>query len=160
MQVPGHIISTAKGITMKKLLLLLILSQTLTACAVYMAANQPDAKNTSLFMNGTDRHQLLAEFGNPQFTEIDDDGKKREVFVFTQGYSAGTKFGRAIFHGAADFFTLGLWEIIATPLEGYFDGNKKAFEVIYDANGKIEHISPIKGTNKGTDNFTNGFIYE
>ena len=136
----------AKGITMKKLLLLLILSQTLTACGVYMAATQPDAKNASLFMRGTDRSQLLAEFGKPQSSEIGDDGKKHEIFVFTQGYSTGNKVGRAIFHGAADVFTLGLWEILATPIESHFDGNKKAFEVIYDANGKIEEILPIDVT--------------
>ena len=124
-----YIISTAKGITMKKLLLLLILSQTLTACSVFMAATQPDAKNASLFMRGTDRSQLLAEFGKPQSSEIGDDGKKHEIFVFTQGYSTGNKVGRAIFHGAADVFTLGLWEILATPIESHFDGNKKAFEV-------------------------------
>jgi hypothetical protein len=131
---------------MKKLLLLLILSQTLTACSVFMAATQPDAKNASLFMRGTDRSQLLAEFGKPQSSEIGDDGKKHEIFVFTQGYSTGNKVGRAIFHGAADVFTLGLWEILATPIESHFDGNKKAFEVIYDANGKIEEILPIDVT--------------
>ena len=131
---------------MKKLLLLLILSQTLTACSVFMAATQPDAKNASLFMRGTDRSQLLAEFGKPQSTEIGDDGKKHEIFVFTQGYSSGAKVGRAVFHGAADIVTLGLWEIVATPLESHFDGNKKAFEVIYDTNGKIEEILPIEVT--------------
>ena len=131
---------------MKKLLLLLILSQTLTACSVFMAATQPDAKNASLFMRGTDRSQLLAEFGKPQSSEIGDDGKKHEIFVFTQGYSTGNKVGRAIFHGAADVFTLGLWEILATPIESHFDGNKKAFEVIYDTNGKIEEILPIEVT--------------
>ena len=131
---------------MKKLLLLLILSQTLTACSVFMAATQPDAKNASLFMRGTDRSKLLAECGKPQSSEIGDDGKKHEIFVFTQGYSTGNKVGRAIFHGAADVFTLGLWEILATPIESHFDGNKKAFEVIYDANGKIEEILPIDVT--------------
>lgn len=68
------------------------------------------------------------------------DGKKYEIFKFVQGYSAGAKAGRSIFHGTADFFTLGLWEVIGTPTEGAFDGNEMAYEVSYDEDDKIDSV--------------------
>jgi hypothetical protein len=65
-------------------------------------------------------------------SEVRDDEKKYEIFVFTQGYGAGAKAGRAVFHGVADVLTLGVWEVIGTPTEGVFDGNEMAYEVRYD----------------------------
>ena len=41
-----------------------------------------------------------------------------------QGYSKANKISRAVWHGAADVFTLGLWEIIGTPTESAFNGKK------------------------------------
>jgi outer membrane protein assembly factor BamE (lipoprotein component of BamABCDE complex) len=61
----------------------------LSGCSVYMAANQPPAKNIDLFKVGTPRSALLAEFGYPTSTETKADGKKYDIYRFTQGYSGG-----------------------------------------------------------------------
>ena len=111
----------------------------MTSCSVYMAAKQPDAKNVDLFAVGTPRAMLLAEFGLPVVAET-REGKKYEIFKFTDGYSAGAKAGRAVFHGAADVLTLGLWEVIGTPTEGVFDGDEMAFQVRYDPNERIDEV--------------------
>lgn len=100
-------------------------------CSVFLAAQQPPAKNIELFSVGTPRNELLAEFGPPFISEI-TEGKTIEIFIFIQGYNKPTKAGRALFHAAADVFTLGLWEIIGTPTELYFDGTEIAFYVRYD----------------------------
>ncbi len=113
-------------------------------CSVYMAAKQPDKKDIDLFKIGTPRSMLLAEFGLPAVSEVREDGKKYEIYRFTQGYSGGAKTGRAVFHGAADIVTLGLWEAVGTPTEGAFDGTEMAYEVRYDENDKIDQVVLLK----------------
>jgi hypothetical protein len=114
-----------------------------SGCSVFMAAKQPDAKNIELFKTGTSRKALWAEFGPPLISE-QTNGQKVEIFTIIQGYSKLAKTGRAIFHGAADVFTLGLWEIIGTPTELFFDGTEMAFHVIYDENDQLEQVNIIK----------------
>jgi hypothetical protein len=116
---------------------------TQTGCSVFMAAKQPPKKNLGVLKEGTPRSLLLAEFGQPIATE-NKDGKKVDVFSFTQGYSKGAKTGRAVFHGAADVLTLGLWEVVGTPTEAAFDGKKMAFEVTYDASEKVEKVVTLQ----------------
>lgn len=113
-------------------------------CSVYMAANQPEEKDIDLFTVGTPRSLLLAEFGKPAVSETRDDGKKYEVFSFTQGYSDGAKAGRAILHGTADVLTLGLWEVVGTPSEAVFDGDQMAYEIRYDNNDVIDQVKALK----------------
>ena len=76
--------------------------------------------------------------GSPIASETKQDGKRVDVFSFTQGYSTANRVGRTLFHGVADVATLGLWEIVATPTEATFDGKKAAFEVTYDLNDRVE----------------------
>ncbi|WP_292527753.1 hypothetical protein [Methylocystis sp.] len=115
----------------------------LSSCSVYMAAKQPDAKNIELFRVGTPRGMLLAEFGLPTVAET-RDGHKYEIYKFVNGYSAGAKAGRAVFHGAADVVTLGLWEVVGTPTEGVFSGDEMAYRVRYDKNDIIDEVAVLK----------------
>ena len=108
-----------------------------------MAANQPDEKDISLFSVGTPRNLILAEFGMP-VSASEKDGKKVEIYSFVQGYSGGAKAGRAVFHGAADVLTLGLWEVVGTPTEATFDGEKMVMEVTYNNEERIEKVVTLK----------------
>ncbi|WON74855.1 hypothetical protein [Nitrosospira sp. Is2] len=112
----------------------------ISGCSVYMAAQQPPKKNISLFSVGTPRDMLLAEFGTPSVSET-KDGRRREIFTFKQGYSTATRAGRAVFHGVADVFTLGLWEVVGTPTELVFQGEEMAFDVSYDENDRIDKVT-------------------
>ena len=114
-----------------------------SGCSVSMAAKQPDKKNVDLFKVGTPRSMLLAEFGMPTVSEL-RDGRKHEIYKFVQGYSVGAKAGRAVFHGAADVLTLGIWEVVGTPVEGVFSGDEMAFEVRYDDDSRIDQIIALK----------------
>jgi len=109
-----------------------------------MAANQPGQKDLSVIKKGTDRGLVLSEFGAPKVSE-ESNGKKVEIYIFKQGYSGMAKTGRAMFHGAADVVTLGLWEIVSTPGESYFDGKDMTIEVTYDANNKVESSRILRG---------------
>jgi hypothetical protein len=111
-------------------------------CSVYKAANQPDKKDVNLLAMGTPRENLIAEFGSPINSEM-KDGKKVEVYKFVQGYSSGAKGSRAFFHGAADVLTLGLWEIVGTPVESIYSGDEMAFKVNFDERDKVIEVSPL-----------------
>lgn len=111
-------------------------------CSVHKAANQPGKKDINLLAVGTPRENLIAEFGSPINSEI-KNGKKVEIYKFVQGYSGGAKAGRAFFHGAADVVTLGLWELVGTPVEGAYTGDEMAFKVTFDENDKVLEVSPL-----------------
>jgi hypothetical protein len=112
-------------------------------CSVVMAAHQPSRKDVALFSEGIPRNLVLAEVGPPVTSEM-KDGKRVEVFAFTQGYSKAARVSRTIGHGAADVFTLGLWEAVGTPTEAAFDGTRVAYEVTYDATDRIERVTLLK----------------
>jgi len=114
-----------------------------SGCSVYMAAKQPDKKDLGVLSPGTPRSLLLAELGQPVASE-ERDGRRVDIFTFTQGYGTATKTGRALFHGAADVFTLGLWEVVGTPTEAIFDGDKLSFEVRYDGDEKVDEVVPLR----------------
>ena len=111
-------------------------------CAVYMAANQPAEKNLALLSAGTPRSLVVSEFGTPVTSEM-KDGARHDVIKFTQGYSTGAKAGRALVHGAADVVTLGLWEVVGTPVEGHFNGDQMSAEVVYDGSDRVAQIIPL-----------------
>lgn len=131
---------SAKSIAFPLLVLSMI---AICGCSVFMAAKQPSAKNIDLFRVGTPRSMLLAEFGLPTVSEV-RNGKKCEIFKFVQGYSAGAKAGRAVFHGTADVLTLGLWEVVGTPTEGIFSGDEMVYDVCYDENDRIDQVITLK----------------
>lgn len=116
-----------------------------SGCSVFMAIQQPSKKDINLFSAGTPRDMLVAEFGLPAASEI-KDGKRHEMFIFTQGYSTATKAGRAVFHSVADVFTLGLWEAVGTPTELVFHGKELRFDVTYDKNDRVDKVIVLKTT--------------
>ncbi len=124
---------------MRKAVLLLlsgILAVLLSGCAVYMATNQPPKRNLSVLKPGTERDLVIAELGAPVTSEKTEGGTK-EIYTFVQGYSKMAKAGRALFHGTADLFTIGLWEAVGTPVEGAFDGKRISVRVSFDKDEKV-----------------------
>ena len=117
-------------------------------CSVFMAANQPSKKDVSVFNVGTPRARVIAEAGQPIHTKENADGTITDTFSFIQGYSSGNKAGRALFHGAADVLTLGLWEVVGTPVEAVATGTKVQVEVQYDADEKVRNVIALSGGNE------------
>jgi outer membrane protein assembly factor BamE (lipoprotein component of BamABCDE complex) len=110
-----------------------------SGCSVYMAAHQPTKKNVALFKVGTPRDVLIAEFGLPTSSEV-RNGKTYEIFRFQQGYTEGAKAARALVEGTADVFTLGVTEVISTPVEAINDGSLTVYEVSYDSNNCVDQV--------------------
>lgn len=116
----------------------------LGGCSAYMAANQPGQKDFSVFKSGTPRAKVIAEFGAPMHTEQTPQGK-HDIFKFVQGYHGAVRAGRAVVHGAASVATLGLWEVIGTPIEGHMNGTELSVRVTYDHLDQVAKVDPLKG---------------
>ncbi|MDD4877274.1 MAG: hypothetical protein PHQ86_09180, partial [Dehalococcoidales bacterium] len=87
----------------------------------------------------------LAELGKPVTTESDAQNNKVDIFQFKQGFNTSTKTARALVHGVADVFTLGLWEVVATPAEAFFGAKSMAIKVSYDENNKVKDVAYLRG---------------
>lgn len=123
--------------------LLIVGTFNITGCSVFMAAKQPEKKDTKMLAVGVPRAVILAEFGAPVSTVKNGD-ETVDIFSFKQGYGKAVKFGRMMFHGVADVATLGLWEIIGTPVESGFDGNNIAYQITYDQNDNVKTVVQLK----------------
>ena len=122
-------------------ILILILG---SGCSLFMAYKQPDKKDLNVLDKGTPRALVIAELGQPEFTETKDN-LRNDFFIFVQGYSSGAKASRLAFHGAADVLTFGLWEVIGTPVEMVADGTQVKVQVVYDAGDCVDYIKVLKG---------------
>ena len=123
--------------------LLIVGTFNITGWSVFMAAKQPEKKDTKMLAVGVPRAVILAEFGAPVSTVKNGD-ETVDIFSFKQGYGKAAKFGRMMFHGVADVATLGLWEIIGTPVESGFDGNNIAYQITYDQNDNVKTVVQLK----------------
>lgn len=138
--------SAIKGVAFYFLIVCVSFSLVVSGCSVFMAASQPGKKDLDVLSKGTPRSQVIEELGAPNIMEDDPEGNFcHEAYAFEQGYSGLTKGGRATFHLAADLFTIGLWEIIGTPMELYFDGTEVDLEVLYDENDRVESVCVYSG---------------
>ena len=52
-----------------------------------------------------------------------------------------------MFHGVADVFTLGLWEVVGTPVEMIANGDQVTVKVFYDENSYVTNVE-IHGEKK------------
>lgn len=126
---------------------LVVFALLVSGCSVYMAATQPGKKDLGVLAAGTPRTAVMAELGAP----IDSRavGPSRvDIYKFRQGYHGAWKGARAVAHGAADVATLGLWEVVGTPIEGVANGTEMTVEVAYDANDRVVTTRAIQGAHK------------
>lgn len=116
----------------------------LPGCSTVKAIQQPEKKDMAVLNQGTPRARVIAELGKPLMTES-KQGNHVDVFKFRQGYSKGLKAARALGHGVADVMTLGLWEVVGTPIEGAANGRVNEVQVIYDRQDRVRRVIALKG---------------
>jgi hypothetical protein len=132
---------------MRKYLLFVLLASLLPiqACSVIQATSGPDTKDLSVLDIGTNRYRVLAELGEPLVSEEDDNGFKVDVFSFVQGTSGGFRAGRGIFYGLLAVGTLGISEVITSPIEGAIgDGAEIQVKVSYDEEDLVNEIEVLR----------------
>jgi len=130
---------------MKKLVLILFLilfPLLLHSCSVGMALSGQEQKDTSVFYYGAHRSFVHAKTGLPSHAIQDKDGKWIDTYLIITGNEPSA--GRAIGHGVMDVLTLGLWEVIGTPIEAVAGGEEHdRFVLYYDEEDKIEKVDRI-----------------
>ena len=117
----------------------------LQACSVVQATNGPSAKDLSVLDTGTSRYSVLAELGQPVASETDNKGNKVDVFSFVQGQHGAVKAGKGLLYGALAVGTLGVSEIVTSPLEGAAgNGAEMQVQVNYDREDKVSQVNTLK----------------
>ena len=111
----------------------------LQACSVGMAmSGQPDP-NTGALHIGQSRDEVLLHLGQPTKTFATAE-RRTDEFHLQRGNKPST--GRAVGHAVLDVLTLGAWEIIGTPVEG-FTGDTFTLAISYDAEEKVTKITTV-----------------
>jgi hypothetical protein len=114
---------------MKKIILSIPLIACLSGCSVFMAANKSGVDPEQI-INCSTRSCLIASGATPI----------RKISNNEESFKAQLPKGstsRAVLNGTLDVFTLGLWEVAGTPIEGSIDNNKFfTFKVKYKSNGE------------------------
>jgi hypothetical protein len=122
----------------------------LLACSPVMEANRPDPVDMSQFAIGEERMNVLQAVGSPLGT-TKDKGNSCDIYkLYTDGPSGGGKGAIAAGEVVADVFTLGLTEIIFTPVEAGTKSDKHSVIFCYSKDDKIVSINQSEGAS-GTE---------
>lgn len=89
-------------------------------------SGKPDP-NISALSAGQDRDIVILNLGQPSKTLL-ADGKRTDVFELERGNEQSV--GRATGHAVMDLLTLGGWELIGTPIEGFAGEGNTPIDVI------------------------------
>lgn len=113
-------------------------------CSVFMAMDQPEKKDLSVFTPGNPRGAVIAVVGAPKWTG-EENGIRSDIFTFKEGSSKFVKLLRAGFHLSADAFTFGLWEPFGMQVEKQFTGSEISVHVYYDAKDRVKTAKVLSG---------------
>jgi hypothetical protein len=117
-----------------------------SGCSVGMAMSGKDNPNLGMVREGASRGEIELTLGPPVNTVSIGEGKRIDIYEYEIGNEPSA--GRAIGHGIMDILTLGIWEVIGTPIEGV-QGSKYKLQVTYDKNDRviaINQAAPPSGT--------------
>ena len=84
-------------------------------CSVFMAATGDKDPNFAVLQVGASRGVVELELGTAVEQHVARDGTTTCIYEYTIGNEPSG--GRAVAHGVMDVLTLGLWEVIGTPVE-------------------------------------------
>ena len=129
---------------MKPAVLLLLVA--LTGCSVAMSASRSSYKgDPAMIQVGADRSIIESTFGPPNMTASLGEGKTKAIYkIDPDAHTAGAKGVAVVGHLVADVLTLGLWEIVGTPLELAAQDRYTNYIVTYGADQKIHSVETVK----------------
>lgn len=116
---------------MRKILSLVLIALSLSSCSVVMAAKKSGTDLQEL-QNFRTRGQFISAGAQVVSSERFDNGELVDVYQYKK---ATGSTGRALMHGLLDVWTLGAWEVIGTPMEGFMNETEYfTIRVTYDQN--------------------------
>ncbi len=135
-----------KSISVVKSTLTLISLLFLGGCAVAMSASRSTSKGDPAMMQvGADRAVIESTFGAPNMTAGLDDGKTKVIYkIDPDAHSAGGRGAAVAGHVVADVLTLGLWEMVGTPIELAAQDKYTNYILVYGQDNKVQSVETIK----------------
>jgi hypothetical protein len=106
----------------------------LMGCSVGMAMSGKEEPNLGAFRVGSPRGEVEIQLGSPVSTVTNPDGGRTDIYEYELGNKPSA--GRAAAHAAMDVLTLGIWEIVGTPIEA-FQGETHRLMIVYDAQDRV-----------------------
>jgi hypothetical protein len=109
----------------------------LGACSTVMEANRPAPVNLAKYSVGEKRLDVIATLGAPKST-VQDGDKSCDVYeLYTKGNNRAQKTAVILGEAGADLFTLGLFEVLATPAEAASKSRPHIVLVCYASDGTL-----------------------
>lgn len=97
---------------------LIMIAGMIAGCSVVMEASRPAPVRLAQFNKGESRDAVVAKLGQPVSTTTDADGASCDLYSLPlSGYGNLAKAGIAFGEVVADFWTLGIAEVVSTPTE-------------------------------------------
>lgn len=107
-----------------------------------MALSGNSQKDTSILFVGAPRNAVIDKLGVPETSSKDAEGRYVDSYLVVKGNAPSV--GRALGHVTLDVFTLGLWELVGTPIES-IAGRESSFRALihYDAQQNVREVRRI-----------------
>jgi hypothetical protein len=120
----------------------LVLLCAISGCSVYMEATRPTPTDLAKFHPGDSRTSVEEELGAPVDTSKGEGGNSCDLYLlYLRGYGTAGKVPIAVVESAADFFTLGLAEIVLSPTEAVTRNEKRPVWFCYQ-NDALLSVTP------------------
>ena len=128
---------------MKILMALIFVASVTQGCSMYKAATAPPPVAVDIIKSGTTRAEVVSVFGLPKSSDL-SESYRTEVYEFIDGNHGATKL-RIIPYFGADFFTLGLAEVVLWPMElALLQGSEGRAVVTYDQDNRAKRVIVTK----------------
>ena len=113
----------------------------LSGCSVGMALSGSQNPDLGAVRTGATRGEVELHLGSPIRSALLDNGHRADLYEYEVGNEPSA--GRAAGHAVMDVLTLGVWEIVGTPIEGV-QGEKYNATIVYDENDKVVDLKTAK----------------
>jgi len=125
-----------------RLVVLSVFCLAAASCSPVLEATRPDPVDLDQFVVGESRMNVLAELGNPVATQDDDNSDNScDIYkLYTHGPEAVGKGAIAAGEAAADVVTLGLAEVLFTPVEAATRNSKHTVIFCYNDDKKLVSV--------------------
>jgi hypothetical protein len=115
----------------------------LSGCSVGMALSGSQNPDLGAIRTGATRGEIELHLGSPIRSTLLEGGRRADVYQYEVGNEPSA--GRAAGHAAMDVLTLGIWEIVGTPIEGV-QGEKYTATIVYDESDRVVDLKTAKAS--------------
>jgi hypothetical protein len=114
-----------------------------------MEFQRPDPIDLAQFQPGERRIDVVKVLG-PPLTSMNDGPKSCDIYhLYTHGPNSAGKAGIALVEGAADVLTLGVAEVVSTPVEAGTKNSLYPVTMCYDTNAVLLSVEEASQPTSG-----------